>query len=80
LKLNTDRILTELKEERERLTRAIEALEGSNPDRNREQRAQNQPTAVATRGNGHRRLTTEQRKHLSEIMKKRWAARRKKGL
>ncbi len=68
--MDIERILNDLKRERDRLTRAIEALEGKNPLR-----------ATGARGPGKgrkRRLTPEGRKRLSEMMKRRWAERRKK--
>jgi hypothetical protein len=75
--LDTGRIVAELKRERDRLSRAIAALEGQPP------RAAASRTAVphrAARGKKKRdRLTPEGRKRLSELMKKRWAEKRKKG-
>ena len=70
-------IVSELKRERDRLNRAIAALEGTDGTRTSfEPRAT--PTLVKAKKGGSR-LTTEGRKRLSEIMKKRWAERRRKG-
>ena len=76
--MDIDRIVAELKRERERLSRAIAALEGTDSPAatSKAKAAASVPTA-----NGRRRgrLTAEGRKRLSEAMKKRWAERRKKG-
>lgn len=71
--MDIERILSDLKKERDRLTRAIEALEGNRPSR-----------AVRTSRKGQvsrrkRKLTPEGRKRLSDMMKKRWAERRRKA-
>ena len=76
--MDLERIVAELKRERERLGRAISALEGTDSPAatSKAKAAASAPTA-----NGRRRgrLTAEGRKRLSEAMKKRWAERRKKG-
>ena len=70
-------IVSELKRERDRLNRAIAALEGTDGVRaSSEKRAV--PTLVKAKKRGHR-LTAEGRKRLSEMMKKRWAERRRKS-
>jgi len=67
-------ILQELKAERDRLDEAIQALEvGENSIR----RPVGRPKGSTTTRRTHR-LTPAGRKRLSEMMKKRWAARRKK--
>ena len=70
-------IVKELKRERDRLTIAIVALEG--PELALTPRkaspAANVPAPPAKK---RRRLTPEGRKRLSDMMKKRWAERRKK--
>jgi len=71
--MNIKRILQELKSERDRLTTAIDALEGGRVIR---------AVAPSTKRVGRRRkrkLTPEGRRRLSEMMKKRWAERRKKA-
>jgi len=75
--VNLDSILTELKRERDRLSRAIAALEDSNS------RAPIRRKAVdhaANNSNQQKRrgLTPAGRRRLSLLMKKRWAERRKK--
>jgi len=70
-------IVSELKRERDRLNRAIAALEGRDGGvSSSEKRAA--PTLVKAKKGG-RHLTAEGRKRLSEMMKKRWAERRRKG-
>ncbi|MFZ0739136.1 MAG: hypothetical protein WAM96_18720 [Candidatus Acidiferrales bacterium] len=69
--------MAELKKERDRLSQAIAALEGQSP------KATAKGSAVphrATRSKKKRdHLTPAGRKRLSEMMKKRWAEKRKKG-
>ena len=73
--LDLQRILSELRAERDRIIRTIEALGGiasSSPVTKKR--------AGGARGPGRRRggITPEGRRRLSEAMKKRWAERRKK--
>jgi hypothetical protein len=70
-------IVSELKRERDRLNRAIAALEGTDGARTGSEKHA-APTLVKAKKGG-RRLTAEGRKRLSEMMKKRWAERRRKG-
>ena len=70
-------IVSELKRERDRLNRAIAALEGTDIVRTGSARIA-APTLVIRKAKKGR-LTAEGRKRLSEMMKKRWAERRKKG-
>jgi hypothetical protein len=71
-------IVSELKKERDRLNRAIAALEGT--DGVKPGSAKIAATAsVVRKGKSGSRLSPEGRKRLSEMMKKRWAERRKKG-
>jgi hypothetical protein len=84
--LNIQQIISDLKNERERLDRAIAALEetDSQPSASRN-RTLTKPRVSAdtqlasankkTRGD----ITDERRKRLSESMKKSWAERRKKA-
>ena len=67
--MDKEGIVAHLKIERERLDRAIAALQGAGT------------TAANSRhkGNKKRRLTAAGRKRLSDSMKARWAARKKKG-
>jgi hypothetical protein len=83
--LDAGKIVAELKSERDRLSRAIEALEGSGPRKYAARvpkiAAAPAPAAMlgttSTKKGG--RLTAAGRKRLSEAMKRRWAERRKKG-
>jgi hypothetical protein len=74
--LDTQAIVKELKRERDRLNKAIAALEetDSPPAPRRSSPAVNVPAKPAKRGD---RLTPEGRKRLSEAMKKRWAEKKK---
>jgi len=70
-------IVSELKKERDRLSRAIAALEGTDRARTGSKKLA-APTLVKAKKGG-RGLTSDGRKRLSEMMKKRWAERRRKG-
>jgi hypothetical protein len=73
--LDLQKILSELKAERDRIDRAIEALdEIASPS------AVTKKHAGGARASGRRRggITPEGRRRLSEAMKKRWVERRKK--
>jgi hypothetical protein len=72
--LDTGRIVAELRNERDRLSRAIAILEGQT---SKSQAARNTSSKPRAKGTG-RHLTTAGRRRLSELMKKRWAERRKK--
>jgi Spy/CpxP family protein refolding chaperone len=83
--LDIQNIVEDLKSEKERLDRAIAALE--DPDSRSAPSKSRKPTKPATSvgmrpasaNKTGRALTPEGRKRLSESMKKRWAERRKKG-
>ena len=66
------RIISELRSERDRIDRAIAALEGIGSTKS----TSSTPAPVSKRRRHH--LTAEGRKRLSEMMRKRWAERRKK--
>jgi hypothetical protein len=74
--LNTQEILKELKAERNRLDRAIAALDGANSTR-----ATMAPHKPSSNGARRKRnhLTAAGRKRLSMLMKKRWAEKKKKS-
>lgn len=74
--MDIDNILRQLKQERARIDNAISALE--RVDGRRGRRAATAQNAPVTRRR-KRRLTPEGRKRLSEMMKKRWAERKKKA-
>ena len=75
--MDTGRIVAELKRERDRLSQAITALEGLSPRATAKRSAV--PNPVTRRKKKRDRLTPEGRKRLSEMMKKRWTDKRKKG-
>ena len=66
--MNREQIIEQLKEERDRLTQAIAALEGGAAS------SRVSHTAGKKRTHG---ITAAGRRRLSELMKKRWAERRK---
>ncbi len=81
--MEIDKIVSDLKKERDRLVRAISALvgmgstaTGAKRGRKRGPKAAAAPKAKKRRGG----ISKEGRKRLSELMKKRWAERRKKGM
>ena len=71
--MDLQKILTDLKRERDRLIQAITLLSGDS--------ASPKKTARKRATNGKRRggITPEGRRRLSLAMKRRWAERRKKG-
>jgi hypothetical protein len=73
--LDVNRILAELKAERDRIDQAITSIENIGAPRARRGR----PPGVPSRRRRKHRLTPEGRRRLSEMMKKRWAERRKKA-
>jgi hypothetical protein len=76
--LDTQRIVAELKAERNRLDKAITALDGLTTGHATVARhATSQNSSHAPRKRHH--LTAAGRKRLSMLMKKRWAEKRKKG-
>jgi hypothetical protein len=79
--LDLERIVTDLKQERDRLSRAIAELEGTNSSLTIRKTtvATPRPPAMAVKGDERGKgLTPEGRRRLSLAMKKRWAERRKK--
>jgi hypothetical protein len=76
--LDIQAIVKELKHERDRLNKAIAALEetDSSPAPRMSPPTTDLPAPQSERG---RRLTPEGRKRLSDNMKKRWAEKRKKA-
>jgi hypothetical protein len=69
-------IVSELKRERDRLDRAIAALDSTETEVH--SNGASRPHAGGRRSGGSR-LSAAGRKRLSELMKKRWAERRKKN-
>ena len=76
--MDLERIVADLKQERDRLSRAIAELEGTNSPRTPKKTpvVTLRPPAMKAKKRGG--LTPEGRKRLSLAMKKRWAERKKK--
>ena len=72
--MTLDNILSQLKDERDRLDRAISALEGGTGAK----RGRPPGKAGAGAPKKRRHMSAEARKKISEKMKKRWAERKKK--
>jgi hypothetical protein len=70
-------IVAELKKERDRLDRAIKALDGAGSKASTTEESVHKP--IARKKTVGSRLTPAGRKRLSEMMKKRWAERREKA-
>lgn len=75
--MDIERIVADLKRERERLSRAVAALEGIETSGARGAAA---PRQAASKVKRRHRLTPEGRRRLSESMKRRWAERKRKGV
>src|SRR5246127_5830302 len=75
--LYTGRIVAELKRERDRLSKAIAALDGHSPQS--AARTSAVPHRAARSKRKGDRLTPAGRKRLSDMMKKRWVERSRKG-
>jgi hypothetical protein len=69
--MDTSKILIQLRSERERIDKAIQALESLDKTSSRHSNA---PT-----GRKRRRLSAEARRRISQAQKKRWAAQKKQG-
>jgi hypothetical protein len=77
--LEIDKIVADLMKERDRLAKAIAALVGVGSAATGKKRGRKPgPKATARKRRGG--ISKEGRKRLSELMKKRWAERRKKGM
>jgi hypothetical protein len=84
--MDVSQILEQLRSERNRLDGAIQALEGLNTGRVRRgpgrpagvaRAAQQQSSATTGKRRGPRHMSAAARKRISEMMKKRWAERRR---
>ena len=69
--MDIERILSDLKSERDRIDAAIRALEGGKVSRG--------PGRPAGSGRKRRTMSAAARKRISEMMKLRWAERKKKS-
>jgi hypothetical protein len=74
--MDTNRILAELRAERDRIDRAISAIDGLNSTGRR--KAVRPPKAGATRRR-RGRMSAAGRRKLSRLMKQRWASGKMKG-
>lgn len=79
--MEIDKIVADLTKEKDRLVKAIAALVGVGSASTGKKRGR-KPGPKATAKTRKRRggISKEGRKRLSELMKKRWAERRKKGM
>ena len=80
--MEIDKIVADLKKERDRLVNAIAALVGGGSGATGKRRGRKPGPKASSTTAGRRRggISKEGRKRLSELMKKRWAERRKKGM
>ena len=75
---NLERIAADLKQERDRLSRAITELEGTRSPRTAKQTSVAVPRSPILKPKKRGGLTPDGRRRLSLAMKKRWAERKKK--
>ncbi|MGH9406679.1 MAG: hypothetical protein ACRD3D_12695 [Terriglobia bacterium] len=75
--MSIETVVTQLKEERTRLDRAIEALESLGSRDSRAADGKNTASAATPARRKRGRLTAAGRRRLSELMTQRWAERRK---
>ena len=83
--MEIDKIVADLKKERDRLVKAITALVGmgsatTGAKRGRKPGPKPKAKATVTKKRQRGGISKEGRKRLSELMKKRWAERKKKGM
>jgi hypothetical protein len=76
--MDTEQILTDLRTERDRIDRAISALEGLDGTGTLKATAPGAQPAPA-KARGRRRMSPAGRKRISMMMKARWAAKRKQA-
>jgi hypothetical protein len=79
--MSLERIISDLKAERNRIDQAISLLESGHARNGRKPTASRQSASAGTPSVSKRRghLTAAGRRRLSQLMKQRWAARRKKA-
>jgi hypothetical protein len=75
--MDIQNILNDLKRERDRLDRAIAALEG--PGTGQRRRGRPVGSVNSTTARPRRHMSAAARKRISEMMKQRWAERKKKS-
>jgi hypothetical protein len=76
--MDTRRIISELQGERERIDRAIAALKTISPSDTQPAARPRKGRAVTSPSRRRGRMSAAGRKRLSELMKQRWAERRRK--
>jgi hypothetical protein len=76
--MDIQNILADLKRERDRLNSAIAALEGAGP-RRRGRPAGSGASGASAGRRPRRHMSAAARKRISEMMKQRWAERKRKG-
>ena len=72
--MDRERILAELRSERDRLNQAIAAIEGITSDGAGRSSTRRQPASGVPKGRRRREISAAGRKRLSMLMKKRWAS------
>ena len=72
-------ILADLKRERDRLNSAITALEGAGPRRRGRPAGSGAGSSASTGKRRRRHMSPAARKRISEMMKQRWAERKRKA-
>jgi hypothetical protein len=77
--MDIQNILGDLKRERERIDRAISALEGLGGQRRRGRPVGSHNVATSTAKGPRRHMSAAARKRISDMMKQRWAERKKKS-
>lgn len=77
--MDIQNILADLKRERERLDKAIGALEGLGTQTRRRGRPVGSHQAATTPKRKRRHMSAASRKRISEMMKQRWAERKRKA-
>jgi len=77
--MNIQNILADLKRERDRISTAIAALEGVGTGPRRRGRPAGSGSAASGRRPRRRRMSAAARKRISEMMKQRWAERKRKA-
>jgi len=76
--MNLGQIVSELKRERDNLSRAIAALEGIGGKRSQASKIFGKPSTAKFSRKGRSGISAAGRKRISEAMKKRWQERRAK--
>ena len=78
--MEIDKIVSDLRKERDRIVKAIAALAAGGSTYTGKRRGPKPGPKTSTTRKRRGGISKEGRKRLSELMKKRWAERRKKGM